>query len=31
VLDKEGNIARVFEKVTPLSHAQEVLDYVRSL
>lgn len=31
VLDKEGNIARIFEKVTPLGHAQEVLDYVRSL
>ncbi|HEX8235993.1 MAG TPA: peroxiredoxin [Abditibacteriaceae bacterium] len=31
VLDKAGNIARIFEKVTPLGHAQEVLDCVRSL
>jgi peroxiredoxin Q/BCP len=31
VLDKDGNIVKVFEKVTPLGHAQEVLDYVRSL
>jgi peroxiredoxin Q/BCP len=31
VLDANSNIARIFEKVTPLGHAQEVLDYVRSL
>ncbi len=31
VLNKDGDIARVFEKVTPLGHAQEVLDYVRGL
>ncbi len=31
VLDAQGNIARIFEKVTPLGHAQEVLDFVRSL
>lgn len=31
VLNKDGDIARVFEKVTPLGHAQEVLNYVRSV
>ncbi len=31
VLDENGNIARIFEKVMPLGHAQEVLDYVRGL
>jgi peroxiredoxin Q/BCP len=31
VLDENGTIARIFEKVTPLGHAQEVLDYVQSL
>lgn len=31
VTDKNGIIRRVFDKVTPLGHAQEVLDFVRSL
>ncbi|HEX8834108.1 MAG TPA: peroxiredoxin [Abditibacteriaceae bacterium] len=31
VVDAGGKVQRIFEKVTPLGHAQEVLDYVRSL
>lgn len=31
VVGKDGKIAKVFDKVTPTSHPQEVLDYVKSL
>ena len=31
VIDKEGNIARVFEKVTPLGHEKEVLEALKTL
>ena len=29
VIDKQGKIAQVFEKVKPVGHAEEVLDWIR--
>jgi peroxiredoxin Q/BCP len=31
VVDGDGIVRRIFEKVTPLGHAQEVLEFVRTL
>jgi peroxiredoxin Q/BCP len=31
VVDGNGIVQRVFEKVTPLGHAQEVLEFVKTL
>jgi peroxiredoxin Q/BCP len=31
VVDSEGIVQRVFEKVTPLGHAQEVLEFAKTL
>jgi peroxiredoxin Q/BCP len=31
VIDRDGRIARVFEKVTPLGHAAEVAEVVAGL
>lgn len=31
IIDKEGRIAKVFEKVTPQGHEQEVIDTLKSL
>jgi peroxiredoxin Q/BCP len=31
VVDREGKIAKVYEKVTPKGHADEVLKYVKTL
>jgi thioredoxin-dependent peroxiredoxin len=31
IIDKEGKIAKVYEKVTPMGHAEEVLKEVKKL
>ena len=31
VIDKEGKIAKIYDKVTPASHPKEVLDFVKTL
>ena len=31
VLDKEGKIAKIYDKVTPASHPKEVLEFVKTL
>ncbi len=31
VIDKEGKIAKIYEKVTPASHPKEVLDFVKEM
>ncbi len=31
VVDKDGKIAKIFEKVKPAEHAKEVLGYIKSL
>ncbi len=31
IVDKDGKIAKIFEKVKPAEHAKEVLNYIKSL